>query len=176
MTICDQVEMGPSSRGSIQTQHTYLPSPDEQIIMKHLLPLLASLTLTATLAAQTNACTTQVAGVGCGPQIDVTFTPAGQAGNHTIDLDVTGMNPAGIGLMVWGVDTINVPLFGCTAYTTFLWGHPINPDGAGDWSWSRSWPNSVQGFYRIQIATIGPDPQGNLEVNLTDCVIAECTQ
>ena len=58
----------------------------------------------------------------------------------------------------------------------FLWGHPINPEGAGSWSWSRSWPNAVRGFYRIQIATIGPGPQGNGEVSLTDCVIAECTQ
>ena len=128
------------------------------------------------LAAQTNVCTTQVAGTGCGPQLAVSFAPVGNAGNQTITVDVSAMNPAGIGLMVWGRDVINVPVFGCFAYTNFLWGHPINPDGNGQWSWSRSWPNSVQGYYRIQIATLGPDPLGNIEINLTDCVVAECTQ
>jgi hypothetical protein len=152
------------------------PIQTQDTIMKNLLATLFAATLVAATTAQQNVCTTQVAGVGCGPQLTVSFAPIGGAGNHRVAVDVANMNPNGIGLMVWGREALNVPLFGCFAYTDFLWGHPINPDASGAWSWSRSWPNTVQGFYRIQVATIGPDPLGNVAINLTDCVVAECSQ
>ena len=51
--------------------------------------------------------------------------------------------------------------------------HFESPMLVGGWV---SWPNSVQGFYRIQIAMIGPALQGNVEVSFTGGVIAECMQ
>ena len=142
-------------------------------------PLLSSLMASAcigALTAQTNVCTTQVAGTGCGPQLAVSFAPIGGAGNQRITVDGSGLHKGGVGLMAWGQQAINVPLFGCFAYTDFISGHPINPDSVGRWSWSRSWPNSVQAAYRIQLASIGFTATGSLEVTLTDCVVAQCTQ
>jgi hypothetical protein len=144
--------------------------------MKTRFVALSAAALVATATAQQNVCTTQIDGVGCGPQLTVSFAPSGSAGNQTITVDVAGMYPGGIGLMAWGQMPLNVPLFGCTAYTDFMWGHPVNPDANGQWSWSRSWPNSVQGFYRIQVASLGLDTIGNITVHLTDCVVAQCTQ
>ena len=136
---------------------------------------LFSALLAGALAAQNPTCTTVIDGVGCGPQLNVTFAPVGAAGNHFITVDVAALNPAGIGLMAWGTTPINVPLAtGCNAYTDFLWGHFINPNANGAWSWSRSWPASALGTYRIQVAGLSQDLQGNLEITLTDCVVASC--
>ncbi|MFT4844271.1 MAG: hypothetical protein ACJA0V_002836 [Planctomycetota bacterium] len=134
-----------------------------------------SVLLAGALTAQAPVCTTVIDGIGCGPQLDVTFAPVGSAGNNTIMVDVSGLNPAGIGLMAWGNTAINFPLAtGCNAYTDFLWGHLINPDSSGSWAWSRSWPASVLGMYRIQVAGLAQDSQGNLEITMTDCVVASC--
>ncbi|HEX5051492.1 MAG TPA: hypothetical protein VFZ65_06945, partial [Planctomycetota bacterium] len=124
-----------------------------------------------------NVCSTAIGGIGCGPHLGVTFTPVGLAGNNTITVAVSGLHADGVGLMVWGLMPINEPVWGtCFAYTDFIWGHQINSDSAGQWSWSRSWPNSVQNSYRIQIASIGPDSMGNVEIKMSDCVVATCTQ
>ncbi|HEX5051491.1 MAG TPA: hypothetical protein VFZ65_06940 [Planctomycetota bacterium] len=145
--------------------------------MKNLLVATVSTLLASSLAAQTNVCSTAIGGIGCGPHLGVTFTPVGLAGNNTITVDVSGLDPAGIGLMAWGLTPINVPIWGgCNAYTDYIWGHVVNPDAAGEWSWSRSWPNSVQNSYRIQVAGLGLDTTGNLAITLTDCVVATCTQ
>lgn len=141
--------------------------------MKTILSCLAAAVCVGSIPAQLT-CTTSVAGVGCGPALNVSFTPVGGAGNNTITVDVSGLDPSGIGLMAWGQTALNVPLFGCTAYTDYLWGLHINPDPAGTWSWSRSWPNSVPGFYRIQVATLGLNMSGGIDINLTDCVVAQC--
>jgi hypothetical protein len=139
---------------------------------KYLATVLAA-SIATTLPAQL-MCTNQVVGTGCGPQLDVSFTPVGAAGNNTITVDVAGLDPVGVGLMAWGQTALSVPLFGCTAYTDYLWGLHINPDPNGEWSHSRAWPNWAVGFYRIQIVTLGPDPMGNLAINMSDCVLAEC--
>lgn len=127
----------------------------------------------ATLSAQAT-CTTTLAGAGCGPTLNVTFSPLG-ANNNRITIDVSGLDPNGIGLMAWGDTALNEPVFGCFAYTNFLWGLHINPDPAGNWSWFRSWPGAVSGSYRIQVATLSSaDPLGNVSINLTDCIVASC--
>ena len=141
--------------------------------MKPILVTALAALCTTTLSAQV-VCTTQLAGVGCGPQLNVSFTPVGGAGNNTITVDVSGLDPAGIGLMAWGQTALNVPLFGCTAYTDYLWGLHINPDPNGQWSWSRSWPNSVPGFYRIQVASLSLNQMGNIDITLSDCLVAQC--
>ena len=143
--------------------------------MNKILATVLALATANTLSAQTT-CSTQVVGTGCGAQLDVTFTPVGASGNHDITVDVSGMNPAGLGLMAWGQTALNVPLFGCNVYTDFLWGLTVHPDANGNWSWGRAWPASAIGFFRIQVATLELDPMGSLVVELTDCVLAECVQ
>lgn len=141
--------------------------------MKTILSSVLATLCASTLSAQVT-CSTTLAGVGCGPGLNVSFSPVGTAGNNTITVDVSGLDPSGIGLMAWGQTALNVPLFGCTAYTDYLWGLHINPDPSGNWSWSRSWPNSVPGFYRIQVASLSISPVGNLDITLSDCVVAQC--
>ena len=49
-------------------------------------------------------------------------------------------DPAGISIMAWGqtlLPGVPLPLGGCPLYTQFIWGHVVNPDAAGTWSWSR---------------------------------------
>lgn len=146
-----------------------------QSIMKTLTTTVSTLLLTVSLAAQSPVCTTVVDGIGCGPQLDVNFVPVGTAGNNHITVDVGGLDPTGIGIMGWGTIPLNLPLTtGCNAYTDFLWGHIVNPDGAGDWSWFRSWPSWALTSYRIQVAGLALDSEGDLVLTLTDCVVASC--
>ena len=144
--------------------------------MKLALAALAALACAAPLTAQQNICVTQLAGSGCGPTLDVTFTPAGNAGNNKITISGTGLHADGVGVMVWGTMPLNMPVFGdCFAYTDFIWGHRINIDASGSWIWSRSWPGSIQGSYRIQLASVGLDGTGNLTIMTSDCVVASCS-
>lgn len=141
------------------------------------LVLLAALTAPAT--AQYNVCSSSLLGAGCGPTLDVTFAPVGTAGNQAITISGAGLNPAGITVMVWGVTNLGgfpLPLGGCPAYTEFLWGHNINPDAGGFYSWSRSWPNSVQGFYNIQLGTLYVDANNNFAIETSEARVAVCTQ
>ena len=159
-----------------------LPSPPSRSSMKQVnamkavLAALLAAACSLSLAAQNNVCTTVLDGSGCGPQLDVTFTPVGTAGNNKITIAGSGMHMDGVGVMAWGTQPISVPIWGsCFAYTDFIWGHPINIDASGSWSWSRSWPNSVQATYRIQLASVGLDAGGNVSILTTDCIVASCT-
>jgi hypothetical protein len=76
---------------------------------------------------------------------------------------------------MWGANSINVPLpFGnCPLFTEFLWGHPINATGTGSYDWSRTWPNSAQGQYYIQLGSTS-QVNGQLEIRTPDCRLAIC--
>ena len=127
------------------------------------------------LAAQTNFCSSTLSAPGCGASLAIDFTPVGNAGNQTLTLTATGLQPNAHGLMVWGTMPINLPIGnGCSLLTDFLWGHTINVDGSGAWSWSRSWPASVTGQYYIQIGSFDLDASHNLVFAATECKLAFC--
>ncbi|MEZ6037265.1 MAG: hypothetical protein R3F29_07275 [Planctomycetota bacterium] len=122
-------------------------------------------------------CTVTSAGQGCGPVLTVTYTPNGQGGGHIIDVMVDGLDPAGIGLMIWGTYNFDVPIptFSmCPLHTDALWGHFINADSTGHWDWQRSWPGSVIGGYYIQMGELVFDPNGDLDIHTSNCAWAEC--
>ncbi|MFN3243179.1 MAG: hypothetical protein ACE37K_16885 [Planctomycetota bacterium] len=135
--------------------------------------------LAAPVAAQFNVCSSSLLGTGCGPTLDVTFTPVGNAGNQQITISGGGLDPAGITVMVWGLNNLGgfpLPLGGCPVYTEYLWGHNINPDAAGFYSWSRSWPNSVQGQYNIQLGTLYVNANNEFAIETSEARVAICTQ
>lgn len=140
---------------------------------------LATLAMVAVLAlpatAQGPTCTSSLLGAGCGPSLTITFTPVGGAGNHTIEVSASGLHQNGLGVMAWGVTQLNVPLGGgCSLLTSMDWGHIVNLDATGSFSWSRSWPASVIGFYNIQFGSVVLDPFNNLQILTSDCKRAEC--
>lgn len=143
--------------------------------MNHLATL-AVLALGSTLLAQGPTCSSSLHGLGCGATLDVTFTPVGGGGNHRIDVLGGGMHPDSFGLMVWGVVPTNIPLGnGCALLTEFSWGHLINVDALGEWSWSRSWPASASGLsYYIQLGSFVFDGPNGFEVRVSDAKRAEC--
>lgn len=143
--------------------------------MNLIAPFVLSFTLGASLLAQGLTCTSTLTGLGCGGSLDITFTPVGQAGNQDMTLNASGLHPDAFGLMVWGVVPINVPLgAGCSLLTDFVWGHTIQTDSLGEWSWSRTWPASSPGFYYIQFGSFVLDPSNNLELRVSDCKRAQC--
>jgi hypothetical protein len=142
--------------------------------MRSLSAFALSLSLGTALLAQGPTCSTSLLGLGCAGQLDITFTPVGGAGNHRIDVAVSGLQADAWGVMVWGITPTNIPLGpGCSLLTEFAWGHVIKTDEFGEWSWSRSWPASVIGYYYIQIGTLVPDSTG-LNIRVSDCKRAEC--
>lgn len=140
-----------------------------------LVPLALAAALAAPAFAQVHTCTSALAGLGCGASLSVTFTAVGQAGNHDLRLDVSGLHPDAWGLMVFGDTPAVIPLpSGCTLWTAFLWGHTIKSDALGEFSWSRSWPASANAQYYIQFGSFVLDASGNLELRASDCHHAEC--
>jgi hypothetical protein len=136
---------------------------------------LLALGLAVSAAAQGPTCTSSLAGLGCGASLAVSFTDLGGAGNHKLSLDATGLFPNAQGMMVWGVTPIYVPITtGCPMLVDFLWGHMIQTDAFGNWSWDRSWPASVVGFYYIQFGTFRFNAAGTFELCVSDCKRAEC--
>lgn len=144
--------------------------------MNTLSSLLLPLAFAVPLAAQTTSCSAPLLGLGCGATLDITFTPEGTSGNQRIDLAAHGLHPNAIGVMVWGQTGINLPLgAGCTMWTDFLWGHLIQTDALGDWSWSRVWPaSSMPGYYHIQFGSFVIDANGSLEIRAADARTAQC--
>jgi hypothetical protein len=143
--------------------------------MNHLI-LATSLLLGAALSAQAPTCTSTLAGLGCGAALHVTFTPVGAAGNHMVALHGTGMHPDSFGVMVWGVVPAAIEITpGCTMWTEFSWGHLINVDSLGEWSWSRSWPASaVPLYFTMQLGSFVLDPSGGFQLRATDAMRAGC--
>ena len=136
---------------------------------------LLALGLASSALAQGLTCTSTLVGAGCGASLGVTFTAVGGAGNKRLDLDATGLFPDAQGMMVWGVSPTNVPLTtGCAMFTEFIWGHMIQTDSFGTWSWSRSWPASAIGFYYIQFGTFRFDSAGVFQLVVSDCKRVEC--
>lgn len=141
--------------------------------MRSFLALALSLSSGTALLAQGLTCSTSLMGLGCGGQLAITFTPFG-GGNQRIDVAASHLQPDAWGVMVWGVVPTNVVLGpGCVMLTEFSWGHVVKTDQFGEWSWSRSWPGSVPGYYYIQIGSLVPDSTG-LNVVVSDCKRAEC--
>ena len=135
------------------------------------LALAGVLALAAPALAQT--CTSAIAAASCGPTLTITFTPVGNAGNNTIELTCNGLDPAGIGFMWWGQAQLNVQLPGCCPLLNdFHWGHPVNLDANGSYSWSRTWPHWAIGYYYIQIASIAV-VNDQLVIQTTDSMIAQ---
>ena len=129
--------------------------------------------LTAAALSQ-NVCTSTLAASSCGPTLTATFTPVGNAGNHRIELTCNGLDPNGIGLMVWGTQQVNIPLPNCPMLNDFIWGHVVNLDATGSYSWSRSWPASVNGYYFVQFGSITFPAAGGFVVLSTDSIRFEC--
>jgi len=138
--------------------------------------ILAIAVAVTSATAQLNVCSASTVGNGCGPTLTVSFSPVGTAGNQAITVDGTGLHLDGVSIMVWGSNPVNVTLpFGnCPMFTTFLWGHPINATGTGSYNWTRSWPNSVQGQYYIQLASLSTTASGEFDIRTSNCELAIC--
>jgi hypothetical protein len=141
--------------------------------MTRLALLAGVLALAGTSLAQ-NTCSSTIAAASCGPTLTVTFTPIGTAGNQTIELVCNGLDPTGIGLMSWGQNQINVPLINCPMLNDFVWGHFVNLDATGSYTWSRTWPGYVTGYFYMQFASITFPANGGFVVMSTDSMRAEC--
>ncbi|MFY9341192.1 MAG: hypothetical protein WAT39_01800 [Planctomycetota bacterium] len=133
---------------------------------------LIAFALAGSLVAQ-NQCISSVSAPGCGPTATITFTPQGANGNNRIDLTCNGLHPNGLGLMVWGQTPVNIPFGNCPLLVEFQWGHLINLDSAGSYSWSRVWPWWADGYYYIQFGSI-LDLSGQFTLLSTDRMRAEC--
>src|SRR5687767_5643770 len=101
--------------------------------MTRLVSLAAVLSLTSLAIAQT--CSSTVSVASCGPTLSVSFTPGG-GGNHTVEVSCQGLDPNGIGLMVWGQTPVTIPFPNCPLLVEFQWGHIINLDPTGSYTWS----------------------------------------
>jgi hypothetical protein len=141
--------------------------------MTRLVALAAVLSLTTIACAQ--VCSSTVAVASCGPTMTVTFAPVGGAGNHTVEVSCQGLDPSGIGLMVWGQTPVTVPFPNCPLLVEFQWGHIINLDATGSYTWSRTWPAWALGYYLIQMGSVQIDSgTGDFTVLSTDLMRAEC--
>jgi hypothetical protein len=136
-------------------------------------PILAGVLLALAGSAIAQNCTSTIAATSCGPTLAATFTPTGTAGNQTMELTCNGLDPNGIGLMVWGLQQVNIPLPTCPMLNDFIWGHVVNLDATGSHTWSRSWPASVIGYYYIQFGSITIDAT-SFTVLTTDSIRVEC--
>ncbi len=140
--------------------------------------LLTLAALSAPAAAQSNICSSSIIGSGCGPTLDVSFAPNGNAGNQNITVSGSGLRTSGLTIMTWGVVNtggILLPYGGCSLHTVFVWGHNINPDPGGNYSWTRSWPSWVQGSYYIQLGTLFLDANGGFGIETSEARVAVCT-
>jgi hypothetical protein len=141
--------------------------------MMRTVSLAAALALAGNVLAQ-GSCSSTIAASSCGPTLTATFTPVGGAGNHTLELTCNGLDPNGIGLMVWGVNQVNIPLSNCPMLNDFVWGHVVNLDATGSHTWSRSWPASAIGYYYVQFGSVTFPANGGLLVMTTDSIRIEC--
>jgi hypothetical protein len=142
----------------------------------HHLATLALLALSTPLLAQGFTCSSSLHGLGCGGSLDVTFAPVGAGGNQTLTVRAYNLHPNEMGVMVFGVIPAMIEITpGCIMWEEFSWGHLVNVDSLGEWSWSRSWPASVNPlFYFIQVGSFVIDGEGNLELRATDAKRAQC--
>lgn len=147
--------------------------PSSYDTMNHAAFLVGALACAGSLLSQ-HTCSSSVAALSCGPTLAVDFTPVGAAGNHTITVTCNGLDPNGIGLMIWGQTQVNIPLPNCPMLNDFLWGHIVNLDAAGSHSWSRTWPHWADGYYFIQFGSFTFDTSGSFTVLSTDSMRAEC--
>ena len=132
----------------------------------------AVLSLVLPLAAQNYG--TTPAGAGCGgATLTINFTPFGNGGNARIDVIGAGLHPNSFGGMVFGLQPAAIgPVLGnigCMVWTEPIWSQQHQTDNTGGFFWSRSWPNSVVGFFLIQL---GSFDASTLEVKLSNCVRA----
>jgi hypothetical protein len=139
--------------------------------MPRLVFLAGALALAGSALAQT--CTSTIAATSCGPTLTATFTPVGNGGNHTIELTCHGLDPNGIGLMGFGQQLVNISFPGCPMLNDFIWGHVVNLDATGSFTWSRSWPASAITYYYVQFGSVTITPSG-YTVSTTDSVRVEC--
>jgi hypothetical protein len=137
--------------------------------------LVLPLALALPAAAQTS-CTAPISGNGCGGVLTITFSPEGKSGNQRIDILGSNLQPAALGLMVWGYNPTSVPLGGgCELLVEFAWGHLIQTNDLGEWGWSRVWPaSSMPGYYYIQLGSFVEGPAGDLTFRVSDARRAEC--
>ncbi|MEZ6036161.1 MAG: hypothetical protein R3F29_01685 [Planctomycetota bacterium] len=120
-------------------------------------------------------CTTTHAGAGCGPLLVVTFSPHGASGGHFLELEVSGLTPRALGIMVWGTQNFDVPIpGGCPLHTEFLWGHFFQTDATGYYKWQRAWPRDVLGGYFMQMGDVVEDAMGGLIFHTSNCEFAAC--
>lgn len=139
---------------------------------------LAATTLACTLAAQNpTGCTITRVGDGCGPTLTVTLTPSGNGAKRLV-IEGTGLLPQTHCGFIFGVEPITpVPIAPgslCLLYTDYVWGHQLRSDRNGNVRWNRSWPNSFQGWFYIQMGSVTIDAQGNTLLNVTNCELVDC--
>ena len=94
--------------------------------------------------------------------------------NNRLELTCNGLDPNGIGLMVWGTTQLNIPLPYCPMLNDFVWGHVVNLDATGSHTWERSWPASVLGYYYVQFGSVTFPASGGFVVMTTDSIRIEC--
>lgn len=142
--------------------------------MKPILPL-AALALTSLAHAQ-YTCTSQAYGTSCGPVMSMAFQPQGNGGNRVFDIACTGLQPGVIGVMGWGVQQLNVPLWdGCSLYMDYVWGHTFQTGPLGDFTWSRTWPaGAMPQTYFIQFASVDFRADGSVGLLTSNAVRAAC--
>ena len=138
--------------------------------------LIVSSALCAALASQNHVCTVTDAGTGCRPLV-VTLTPQGFGGAHDLVLTASNLHPQAFGGMVWGMESLNVPIIpgsACPLLTNYVWGHYFQTDTTGSYTWSRAWPGTFHGFFYMQMGSIFVDGNGNVDALTTDCKLAQC--
>lgn len=134
-----------------------------------------SVALLAPIAAQAT-CTATVHAPGCGPNLSVSFTSNGGAGNQRLDLVATELFPKSWGIMIWGDTPTHWQLSPtCSLNVVFAWGHTFQADATGQYAWSRVWPaTSTPGHYYIQVGSFDLDAAGNWTIVGTDAIRAQC--
>jgi hypothetical protein len=140
------------------------------------LALLASLAFGALAPAQMiQYCTVTAAGESCGPQITITMVPQGNGGNYDLTMVATGLHPHAMGGFIWGDHPQSIVLDGggCLSLCDYVWGHYFQTDGAGTYTFSRTWPHWAIGFYYMQMGTMTFD-NNDLSVRTTNCKLVQC--
>ena len=141
--------------------------------MKRIVTTLAALLLASVAPAQL-LCGSSLSAASCGPQLTITFTPNGEAGNYDFVMTGTGLHPQSAGAFSWGFHPINVPLpGGCPLLTDYVWGHAFMTDSSGTASWSRSWPHWATIQFYMQMGSVQVGPSG-LTALSTDCYLTGC--
>ena len=136
--------------------------------------LVAPLVLVGALAAQGNYSWSDI-GPGCAnSSLSASFSPIG-GGNNQMTLTIASDWTKEKTLTFWGVDTLGVAFPGtsCTFYFNAFFVHPGQTDTNGIHAYTRSWPATAIGWYKVQSLVYRLDANGQLEWQLTNGIRVE---